>query len=118
MRQKYLISRNLKRKELKIEEYAVLNKDLKKVASENLNMDNFALVGEETYKSETIIKSIARGNTALVETIRTYNIFPISSYTSKIAEKIIELYDVPEDATRELFFDDLDLMPVEQEVEG
>ena len=115
MRQKYLISRNLIRKELKIMEYAVLNKDLKKVASENLRNDNFVLVGEETYESETIINSISRGNTALVETLRTHNLFPIRPYARKIAETIRELYNLSEDATMELFFDDINLISAQQD---
>ncbi len=117
MRQKYLISRNLERKELRIMEYAVLNKDLKNVASENLRKDSYSLLARETYESETIVASISRGNTALVETLRTQNIFPISPYASKIAETIRELYDLSEDATMELFFDDMDLISIEQNVE-
>jgi len=116
VRQKYLISRDLKRQELTIMEYAVLHKDLKKVASESLRKDNFSLVGEETYKSDTIMNSIALGNAALVGTLRTHNIFPISPYAWKIAETIKGLYNLPEDSTAELFFDDIDLIPDEQEV--
>jgi hypothetical protein len=118
MRQKYLISRNFKRKELKITEYAVLDKDLKKVVSENLRKDNFSLIGQETYKSDVIINSISLGSAALVETLRTHNIFPISPYALKIAETIKELYTLSEDNTAELFFDDIDLIPAEQEVES
>ena len=117
MRQKYLISRNLERKEFKIMEYAVLDKDLKKVVSKNLRKDNFSLIGQETYKSDDIINSISLGNAALVGTLRTHNIFPISPYAIKIAETIKRLYNLPEDSTVELFFDDIDLIPVEKEVE-
>jgi hypothetical protein len=117
MRQKFLISRNLKRKEFRILEYAVIDKDLKQVESQKLRKDNFLLIGEETYRSEAILDSIARGNTDLVETLRTHNIFPISTYASKIAEKIRELYAQSEDFTTELYFDDRDLISVEQDVD-
>jgi len=113
MRQKYLISRNLERKELSIMEYAVLNKNLNKVAPENLREDNFSLVGEETYESELIKASISSGNHALVEILRTRNIFPIGQYACKIAETIKELYRLSEDGAMELFFDDMDLISVE-----
>jgi hypothetical protein len=113
MRQKYLISRNMQKKELKIMEYAVIDKDLKKVISENLRRDNFSLVGQETYPSEVIVDSIARGNADLIETLRTHNIFPINTYASEIAEKIKEIYTLSEDLTAELFFDDRDLLSVE-----
>ena len=118
MRQRYLISRNIKRKELRIMEYAVLDKDLKNVASEYLHRDNFALVGEETYENEKIIKSISIGSAALVQTLRTHNIFPISPYACKIAETIKELYTQSEDATMELFFDDMELLSAEQDMVG
>jgi hypothetical protein len=115
MRQKFLISRNLERKELRIMEFAVIEKDLKKVTSENLRKDNFSLVGEETYKSDLIVDSIARGNADLIGTLRTHNIFPISIYASKIADKIRELYTLSEDSTTELFFDDRDLLSVPED---
>ena len=99
-------------------EYAVLDKDLKKVASENLRKDNFSLIGEETYKSETIINSISLGNAALVGTLRTHNILPLSPYAFEIAETIKRLYNLPEDSSAELFFDDIDLIPVEQKGES
>lgn len=117
MRQKYLICRNVSRKELKIMEYAIIEKDLKRVASEDLRKDNFLLLGEEIYPSETIVHSISLGDAALVGTLRTHNIFPISPYAWKIAETIKELYTFPKDGTKELFFDDIDLITGEQGVE-
>ena len=95
MRQKFLISRDFTKNELKIMEYAVLDKDLKKVASENLRKDNFSWIGEETYKSKTIINSISLGAAALVGTLRTHNIFPISPYAFKIAETVKGMYKLP-----------------------
>ena len=98
-------------------EYTVVETDLKKVASQQLRKDNFSLVGQETYKSEAILDSIAKGDAELVGTIRTHNIFPISTYASIIAEKIRELYALSEDFTTELFFDDHDLISVEKDVD-
>jgi len=117
MRQKYLISNNLKRKELRVTEYAVLDKDLKKIASEHLRQNNYTLIGKETYKSEQIVDAISQGKNALIRAIRTDNIFPIHPYADGIAETIRELYKLSEDSSIELFFDDRDLIAVEQEVE-
>ncbi len=111
MRQKFLISKNLKKNELQIFEYAVLGKNLKNVASENLRTDNFSLVCQETYQGAKIVDSISRGNEALVDVLRTHNIFPIRPYACKIADAIRDLYSDSEDATRELFFDDMELLP-------
>ena len=98
-------------------EYAVIEKDLKKVKSPNLRKDNFSLVGEETYESQAIIDSIARGEADLIGTLRTHNIFPISTYAVKIAEKIREIYTLSDDLTTELFFDDRDLIAFEQDAD-
>ena len=117
MRQKFLISRNLKSKELRIMEYAIIDKNLNKVTLENLIGDDFSLVGEETYKSEAIIDSIARGNADLIGTLRTDNLFPISTYAWKIADTIRELYTLSEDFTMELVFDDSDLISLEPDIE-
>ena len=116
MRQKYIISRSLKKEELRILEYAVVDKDLKKITPEQLRKDDFSLMSEEVYRSEKIIDSISLGNSALIATLRTHNIFPIGSYAKRIAETIVGLYDFPdEDGSVELYFDDKDSLKVNQE---
>ncbi|MBU0698380.1 MAG: hypothetical protein KKE59_02975 [Proteobacteria bacterium] len=110
MRQKYVISRNGAKNKLKIMEYAIIDKNLKKVASSMLQKENFSFLCEETYESEIIVSSISNGMNALVAILRTHNIFPIKPYATKIAESVIALYDSSEDGSVELFFDDVDLM--------
>ncbi len=112
MRQKYVISRNEAKNKLKIREYAILDKNLKKVSSSMLQKGSFSFLCEETYESEIIISSISKGMNALVEILRTHNIFPIEPYATKIAESVIELYNSSENCPVELFFDDVDLMSV------
>jgi len=115
MRQKYMISRNINRKRLIISEYAVIERDPKKVLISMLEKSQFSFLCEETYDSEVIIKSIIRGIQFLVASLRTHNLFPIAPYATKIAESVIALYSVPEDGSVELFFDDRDLVgePIE-----
>jgi hypothetical protein len=60
---------------------------------------------------------MARGNAELIGTLRTHNIFPISTYASEIADNIRELYSLSEDSTRELFFDDRELLTFEQDLD-
>jgi len=113
MRQKYSISRSIGRETLCIMEYAVVDKDLKKVPSSKLRRDNFSFLCEETYETEVIVKSIAQGHGALIETLRTRNIFPISAYSRVIAEAVNELHQSQEDGAVELYFDDVDLVSAE-----
>jgi hypothetical protein len=110
MRQKYVISRNGAKNNLKIREYAIIDKNLNKVASSMLRKGSFSFLCEETYESEIIESSISKGMNALISILRTDNIFPIEPYSTKIAESVMALYDSSEDGSMELFFDDVDLV--------
>ena len=112
MRQKFLISRDGVKDKLKIREYAIIDKDLKKVASSILRKGSFTFLCEETYESEIIVSSISQGMNALVSILRTHNIYPIEPNATKIAESVMALYNSSEDGSVELFFDDLDLLSV------
>ncbi len=112
MRQKYVISRDDAKDKLKIREYAIIDKNLNKVASSMLQKASFSFLCEETYESEIVVSSISKGVNALVATLRTHNIFPIQTYAIKIAESVMTLYDSSEDGSVELFFDDVDLVSV------
>jgi len=112
MRQKYVISRNGAKNNLKIREYAIIDKNLNKVASSMLQKENFSFLCEEIYESEIIVSSISKGMTALVAILRTDNIFPIEPYANKIAGSVMALYDSSEDDSVELFFDDVDLVSI------
>jgi hypothetical protein len=110
MRQKYVISRDGDKNKLKIREYAIIDKNLKKVASSMLRKGSFSFLCEETYENEIIVSSISKGMNALVAILRTHNIFPIEPYATKIAESVMTLYNSSEDDSVELFFDDVDLV--------
>ena len=110
MRQKYVISRDVAKKELKIREYAITDTSLNKVASSMLKKRNFSFLCEEVYKSEIIVKSISKGISVLVAILRTNNMFPIKPYATQIAESVMALYTSPEGGSVELFFDDVDLV--------
>lgn len=115
MRQKYLITQKGKHSDLTIQEYAVIDKDLKNVASPLLREDQFSFLCEEHYDGSTIISSISQGVEALIDTLRTTNLYPIKPYAQKIAESVLELYGSESENSVELFFDDADLMVHDQE---
>lgn len=111
MRQKYLISIDESKNELKISEFAIVDRDLKKsVAIATVEKASFTFLCAETYKSELIEAAIANGTSALVTSLRTHNIFPIEPYAARIAQSVIDLYNSPEEGSVELFFDDVDLV--------
>ena len=115
MRQKYMISQEGPKNNLKIREYAILDRALKNVAYSMVRKDSFSLLCEETYDGAAITQSISRGMDDLVATIRTVNLFPIEPHANKIAESVIALYDSAEEKSVELFFDDVDLFVKEPE---
>ena len=115
MRQKFVISLSETADRLRIREYAVIDKNLNKVPSSFLRKGDFQFLCEETYDSEAILNSISEGMDALVANLRTKNIFPIEPYAQKIAETVEAMYSSSESATKELFFDDLNLLDTHQE---
>jgi predicted transcriptional regulator len=110
MRQKFIISQNDVKNELKIREYAIIDKIPKNATTLSLKKENYSLLGEETYRSEIILGSISKGRDSLIATLRTRNLFPIEPYAQKIAESVIALYKLSNDNSVELFFDDVDLL--------
>ncbi len=110
MRQKYVLSQNGAKNELKISEYAVIDKNQNKVDSSMLRKENFSFLCEETYENGIIASAISEGIDTLISILRTDNIFPIEPYANKIAESVMEIYASSEDGTVELFFDDVDLI--------
>ena len=110
MLQKYVISRDMANNQLKIREYAIIHKNLKKDTPTIQNSEDYQLLCEETYESEMIKRSISEGMKALISSLRSDKIFPIEPYAVKIAESVATLYDTSEDGKMELYFNDHDLI--------
>jgi hypothetical protein len=110
MKQRYLISRDEKTSELIIEEYAVIAGNLKRHEVGALAKDDFTLLCIESYEGKSIEKAISEGKQALVDTLRTDNLYPISIYAGVIADSVIEIYAKNNSPSKELLFDDLDLL--------
>lgn len=110
MRQKYVISQEGAKHDFKIREYAIIDKNLRNVDSSMLRQEDFEFLCEETYSHDRIERSIARGREAVVDALRTPNLFPIRPYVIKIAESVMVLFDSSDTQSVELFFDDTDLV--------
>ena len=115
MKQRYLISRDEKTSELTIEEYAVIAGNLKRHEISALAKDDFTLLCIESYEGKNIKKAISQGKEALVDVLRTDNLYPIGIYINIIADSVIELYGKDGKLSKELLFDDLDLLTSPQE---
>jgi len=105
MRQKYQVIRDDVGKILTIREYAIVDKNLRNVATSNLREMDFFLLYEETYAS-SIIENAISGDVDLVRTLRTVNFFPTAEYAVELAEAVAGLYKAKGEGQSELFFDD------------
>jgi hypothetical protein len=104
MKQKYTISKNDEKTGIIIKEFAELDKEV------------FSLLCEETYADEIVKTAVANGKDAVMQTLRTQNLFPIGIYSEGIAEAVIKMYETNDDQPVELTFDDLDLMTKETDI--
>jgi hypothetical protein len=116
MKQRYFICRDEKTNELTIEEYAVIAGNPKTYEISGLTPDDFTLLCIETYEGKKIRKAISQGKEALVGTLRTNNLYPISIYADLIADSVMEIYDKKDNFCKELLFDDLELIESFQDV--
>lgn len=103
MKQKYVILKDDENKALVIKEYAELDKEI------------FSLLCEQTYDDKAIKDAIKEGLEPLIATLRTPNMYPIERYAVQMAEEVVNLYKSKETDSKEIFFDDLDILIAERE---
>ena len=113
MRQKYRICQLQKEKMVRIQEFAVIEKDTKNVDSSMLREDHFDLICEERYDSEALARSAEAGHGELVGAIRTPNLYPIADYAERIAASVMKLVLDDHDRCIDLFFDDNEIAAAE-----
>ena len=98
MKQKYLIINDRDKKQIKIQEYAELNKEM------------LSLLCEEAYDYKTIKAAISAGSETLISALRTNNLYPPGIYAEKIASAVADLLKSKDQDSLELFFDDVNLL--------
>jgi len=98
MKQKYLILNDKENKQIKIQEFAELNKEM------------MSLLCEEAYGYQSIKSAISAGKDELIATLRTNNLYPPGIYAQQIADAVIDLHKSKKQESVELFFDDKNLL--------
>jgi len=98
MKQKYLILNDRENKQIKIQEFAELNKE------------TLSLLCEEAYDYKTIKSAISTGKDELIAALRTNNMYPPGIYANQIADAVTDIYKSKEQESVELFFDDINLL--------
>lgn len=102
MKLKYTLSRDMASGQLSIKEFGELDKDI------------MSPLCEERFDDETVRAAMAEGTAALVEALRSDNLYPPSVHAVKIAETVAAMYDT-DSQTEEIFFDDKKMLAKEQE---
>jgi hypothetical protein len=108
MIQKFIISLDIESHLLKIKELTVIERIPKNGDLSNLNEDNFSLLHEETYDSETIALAISKSKEALISSLRTQSLYPIESHAELIAKSVMDLYQSKNTQSVDLLIDDFD----------
>ena len=104
MKQEYAIIRDDDRMKLIVREYAELDKEM------------MSLLCEETYSREVIAAAVKDGRQAVVDAIRTNNMYPPTIFAEPIAEAILGLFAEDGNTSAELFFDDKEFFARDIEV--
>lgn len=105
MKQKYAIIRDDDQKTLVVREYAELDKEM------------MSLLCEEVYSQETMSEAVEEGHQAVIDAIRTNNMYPPTLFAEPIAQAIEGLFSEGGNTSAELFFDDKELFVKEIEEE-
>jgi hypothetical protein len=96
--------KNIEKKQLILKEYGELDKEI------------MSFLCEATYNDDKIKNAIENGKPALIETLRTENMYPPNLYADKIAEAVFNLYQGnSENQNAEITFDDLEWLSRDQE---
>ena len=107
MKQKYLVLKDDEAGKLAIQEYAELDKEM------------LSLLCEETYDTAAIQAAMEKDRNALIQALRTHNMYPPGTYTERIADAIVEMFQPGAKSSAELFFEERDMFePVVEPVTG
>jgi len=104
MKHKYIISRDTEKQCLILREYGELDKEI------------MSFLCEASYDDGVVKAAIGKGKEALIDVLRTENMYPPNLYADKIADSVFMVYDTSNDTQGiEIIFDDLDWLTKDQE---
>ena len=106
MKQKFTLHKDAANKRLVIKEYAELDKEI------------LSLLCEETYEDDIVKACISKGTKALIEVLRTRNMYPPRIFAQKIADMVVTLYNEEGEQSMDIFFDDKEFFEIDETVKG
>lgn len=115
MIQRYDISMDFEANRLSIKEFAVLGRIPRKRGNFETVNKKYSFIHKVSYDGDIIRTAINKGKGAVISALRSDNFFPIHSCAEIIGERVIELFENNSDSFSEVFFDDQDLFPKDDE---
>ena len=103
MKQKYVVLLDNANGKLSIQEYAELDKEM------------LSLLCEETYDTAAIEAAMVRNRGALIQALRTNNMYPPGIYTERIADAVAEMFQPGANTSAELFFEEREMFDAGEE---
>lgn len=97
MKQKYVVLLDKDVDQLAIQEYAELDKEM------------LSLLCEETYDAQAIKAAMEKDRNALIQALRTHNMYPPGGYTERIADAVVDMLQPGGNTSAELFFEEREL---------
>jgi hypothetical protein len=110
MKHKYRIWKNVKEKNLRIQEYAVLTAESRKQKLPGPEDEDFSLLCEQTYQADEVMKATSLGKDELILYLRNQHFFPIGIYMDLIADTISAMYAAKGEQHEDLVFDDKQIL--------
>lgn len=115
MLQRYDISMHGEKNHISIEEFVLPLNFSRKREIFDATSQKYLLVHKVTYDGGKIHAAISKGKEALILELRSDQFYPVRPYVEIIAEKVIELSEDSSTSFSEVFFDDKDLLPNDNE---
>ncbi len=103
MKQKYVVLLDNETRKLAIREYAELDKEV------------LSLLCEEFYDAELIKTALDKDRNALIQALRTHNMYPPGVYTERIADAIVAMFRPGADTAAEIFFEEREMFDAMEE---
>jgi hypothetical protein len=100
---------------LSIDEHAELGRRRRNWEEIMPNQEKYFHVYTASYSGDRIRAAIGQGKAAVIDALRSEGFFPVAACAELLAEKVIELFAGGEARSVELFFDDQNAIPVEDE---
>ncbi|MDL2275726.1 hypothetical protein LJC22_06335 [Desulfosarcina sp. OttesenSCG-928-G10] len=97
MKQKYVILLDSGNNRLLIQEHAELDKEA------------LSLLCEETYDAKLLQSAMEKDRGALIQALRTHNMYPPGTYIERIADAVIGMFAPGADPSAELFFEEREM---------